>query len=53
MTREKGQGFSWRTRPELVVPYFRLSHYVTEGSCRANRGAALNIENAGGHTRPS
>jgi len=32
-------GFRWRTHPELAVTYFRLSHYVTEDSYRANKVA--------------
>jgi hypothetical protein len=34
---EAFQGFQWRTVPELAVSYFRLSHFVTADSYRANK----------------
>jgi hypothetical protein len=32
-------GFRWRSVPDLAVSYFRISHYVTADSYRANRVA--------------
>ena len=33
------EGFRWRSVPDLAVSYFRLSHYVTADSYRANQVA--------------
>jgi hypothetical protein len=33
------EGFRWRSVPELAVSYFRVSHYVTADSYRANKVA--------------
>jgi hypothetical protein len=32
-------GFRWHTHPELAVTCFRLSHYVSKDSYRANQVA--------------
>lgn len=34
------EGFRWRAVPELAVSYFRISHYVTADSYRANQVAS-------------